>query len=110
MEDWQVADDAFNRSMDEAPPEMAVRDDWAFRHEILDISGHDHGYFNFEGSSMPLGMGLVDDGRSAGFPYYAFEEPWVTGCMEMQKLGFTATQILEAHARTCSCGGKGSDG
>ena len=63
--------------------------------EILEVSGPSHGYYNFEGESAKLGSGVFGR-RTQGFPYFAFEEPWVVGCMELQKLGFTATQILEA--------------
>lgn len=69
------------------------------RHEILEVSnayGRDRTIWNFEGESAKLGAGVLTGDLNKGYPYFAFEEEWVVGCMLVQELGFTATQIMEA--------------
>jgi len=45
------------------------------------------------------GFSPVVDMLEGGGPWFCFEAPFVEAAMELQKLGFTAKQILDARER-----------
>jgi len=117
MNEWQEADDAFNRSMDEPatewidPPSDRAYSDYVSlplkAHEIRELSTnrkHIEGripLYYAEGDSGPLWAGrffneAVPDYDPPGYSWFCFEGFWVEVAMELQRLGFTAGQILEA--------------
>lgn len=63
--------------------------------EILEMSTNGNGYYYFEGHSEKLATGMFPLDEK-GNSWFCFEDTWEQGCMELQKIGFTATQILEA--------------
>jgi len=51
--------------------------------------------FYFEGTSGKLAAGLLPPDPQ-GYSFFCFEEELPKGCVELMRLGFTATQIREA--------------
>lgn len=64
--------------------------------EILEVSTNGSGYWYFEGNSDKLAYLDRKQDNAAASSWFCFEEPWVVGALELQKIGFTATQIMEA--------------
>ena len=62
--------------------------------QIDELGGQDHGWYYTEGHSDKLHL-FGETGT-----WFCFEDQWVGIAMELQRVGFTATQILEARDDT----------
>jgi hypothetical protein len=113
MEDWEAADAHINASLDNEieieegiPTSAEAYSDYETiplqAHEIRELSNRggkgSNKFYYTEGDSGPLWAGLIPPDER-GYAWFCFEGLWVDMAMELQRLGFTATQIMEARSR-----------